>query len=155
MSGVPGDIVELVHTRTVEILSEVGFCVPEREALARLQAAGFPVDQDSQMVRITTELLDEALSRLPHDVCLHDRSGTTPVPFGQSSCFMGAGTPVNVLDLETGERRPATRQDVRNLVRLQDALSNCVGPNMACPSRCSAWLWVAPQLPPPCWASWS
>ena len=124
MSGVPGDIVELVHTRTVEILSEVGFCVPEREALARLQAAGFPVDRDSQMVRITTELLDEALSRLPHDVCLHDRSGTTPVPFGQSSCFMAAGTPVNVLDLETGARRPATRQDVRNLVRLQDALSN-------------------------------
>jgi trimethylamine--corrinoid protein Co-methyltransferase len=37
---------------------------------------------------------------------------------------MGAGTPVNVLDLETGARRPATRQDVRNLVRLQDALSN-------------------------------
>jgi trimethylamine--corrinoid protein Co-methyltransferase len=124
MSGVPVDIVELVHTRTVEILSEVGFCVPEREALARLEAAGFPVERDSQMVRITTELLDEALSRLPRDVCLHDRSGTTPVAFGRSSYFMGAGTPVNVLDLETGARRPATRQDVRNLVRLQDALSN-------------------------------
>ena len=124
MNGVHGDIVELVHARTVEILSEVGFCVPEREALARLEAAGFPVDRDSQMVRITTELLDEALSRLPRDVCLHDRSGTTPLLFGRSSYFMGAGTPVNVLDLKTGARRPATRQDVRDLVRLQDALSN-------------------------------
>jgi trimethylamine--corrinoid protein Co-methyltransferase len=124
MNGVPGDIAELVHTRTVEILSEVGFCVPEHEALTRLEAAGFPIDRDSQMVRITTELLDEALSRLPRDVCLHDRSGTTPVPFGRSSYFMGAGTPVNVLDLETGARRPTTRQDVRDLVRLQDALSN-------------------------------
>ena len=124
MSGVPVDIVELVHTRTVEILSEVGFCVPEQGALARLEAAGFAVDRDSQMVRITTELLDEALSRLPRDVCLHDRSGTTPVPFGRSSYFMGAGTPVNVFDLKTGARRPATRQDVRDLVRLQDGLSN-------------------------------
>jgi trimethylamine:corrinoid methyltransferase-like protein len=35
---------------------------------------------------------------------------------------MGAGTPVNVFDLETGVRRPATRQDVRDLVMLQDAL---------------------------------
>jgi trimethylamine--corrinoid protein Co-methyltransferase len=35
---------------------------------------------------------------------------------------MGAGTPVNVFDLETGTRRPATRQDVRDLVALQDAL---------------------------------
>ena len=110
MNRLPEAIAELVHTRTVEILSEVGFCVPEQEALARLEAAGFPVDRDSQMVRITTELLDEALSRLPRDVCLHDRSGTTPVPFGHGSYFMGAGTPVNVLDLKTGARRPATRQ---------------------------------------------
>jgi trimethylamine--corrinoid protein Co-methyltransferase len=124
MNRVPEAIAELIHARTVEILSEVGFCVPEREALARLEAAGFPVDRDSQMVRITTDLLDEALSRLPRHVCLHDRSGTTPVPFGRSPYFMGAGTPVNVLDLQTGVRRPATRQDVRDLVRLQDVLSN-------------------------------
>ena len=124
MSRLPESIAELVHTRSVEILSEVGFCVPEQQALARLEAAGFPVDRDSQMVRITMELLDEALSRLPHDICLHDRSGTTPVPFGRRSYFMGAGTPVNVLDLKTGARRPATRQDVRDLVRLQDALPN-------------------------------
>jgi trimethylamine--corrinoid protein Co-methyltransferase len=36
---------------------------------------------------------------------------------------MGAGTPVNVLDPETGDRRPSTRRDVRQLVKLQDALS--------------------------------
>ena len=35
---------------------------------------------------------------------------------------MGAGTPVNVFDLKTGARRPATRQDVCDLVTLQDAL---------------------------------
>ena len=35
---------------------------------------------------------------------------------------MGAGTPVNVLDLETGLKRPATWRDVRALIRLQDAL---------------------------------
>jgi trimethylamine--corrinoid protein Co-methyltransferase len=36
---------------------------------------------------------------------------------------MGAGTPVNVLDPRTGERRSATRDDVRQLVTLQDALT--------------------------------
>jgi trimethylamine--corrinoid protein Co-methyltransferase len=115
-------IAELVHQKSVEILDEVGFCVPEREALARLQAAGFPVDRDSQMVRVTPELLQAALAHLPHKVVLYDRSGERPVPFEQSPCFMGAGTPVNVLDLETGRRRPSTRQDVRDLVLLQDAL---------------------------------
>jgi trimethylamine--corrinoid protein Co-methyltransferase len=35
---------------------------------------------------------------------------------------MGAGTPVNVFDLHSGARRGSTRQDVRDLVILQDGL---------------------------------
>jgi trimethylamine--corrinoid protein Co-methyltransferase len=115
-------IAELVHEKSVEILSEVGFCVPEQDALARLEAAGFPVDWESQMVRVTPELLEVALGTLPRDVTLYDRAGETPVPFDRGPCFMGAGTPVKVFDLETGEQRPATRQDVRDLVTLQDVL---------------------------------
>ncbi len=115
-------VAELVHLKSVEILSEVGFCVPENDVLSRLQAAGFPVDWPSQMVRVTPELLETALACLPRDVKLFDRAGETPVPFGHGSFFMGAGTPVNVLDLETGRRRPATWQDARDLVTLQDAL---------------------------------
>ncbi len=122
VSHQPDTVVELVHEKTVEILSEVGFCVPERDALTRLGAAGFPVDHDSQMARITPELLAAALERLPKDVRLYDRSRGSPAPFGRGPRFMGAGTPVNVFDLRTGKRRSATRQDVRDLVTLQDAL---------------------------------
>jgi trimethylamine--corrinoid protein Co-methyltransferase len=75
------------------------------------------------MVRITPELLDASLERLPCDVKLHNRAGDVRVPPAESSCFMGAGTPVNVLDPRTGERRSATRDDVRQLVTLQDALT--------------------------------
>jgi trimethylamine--corrinoid protein Co-methyltransferase len=91
--------------------------------LARLEAASFPVDHEPQMVRVTADLLEAALARMPRHVKLYDRAGQTPAPFGHSSCFMGAGTPVNVLDLQSGRRRSATRQDVRHLVALQDALS--------------------------------
>jgi trimethylamine--corrinoid protein Co-methyltransferase len=115
-------IAELVHIKSVEILTEVGFCVPDPEALACLEAAGFPVDRQSLMVRLTPELLEIALADLCRDVLLHDRSGKSVVPSERGSCFMGAGTPVNVLDLDTGVRRPSTWQDVQNLVILQDAL---------------------------------
>ncbi|MBL7062764.1 MAG: trimethylamine methyltransferase family protein [Anaerolineae bacterium] len=121
-SRLPDSTAGLVHEKSVEILSEVGFCVPERDGLARLEAAGFPVNWQSQMVRVTPELLKTALARLPRDVRLYDRAGETPTPFEHHPCFMGAGTPVNVFDLQTGTRRPATRQDVRYLVTLQDAL---------------------------------
>ena len=115
-------IAELVHIKSVEILTEVGFCVPEPGTLARLEAAGFPVDRDAQMVRLTPELLETALAGLRRDVMLYDRSGERAAPFDQHSCFMGAGTPVNVLDLDSGLRRSSTWQDVRDLVTLQDAL---------------------------------
>jgi trimethylamine--corrinoid protein Co-methyltransferase len=122
MGYVPDSIAERVHATSVDILADVGFCVPEREALARLEKAGFPVTWESHMVRVPSELLEAALARLPRDVQLYDRAGETPTPFERRSCFMGAGTPVNVFDLETSERRAATRQDVRDLVTLQDAL---------------------------------
>ncbi|MGD1992741.1 MAG: trimethylamine methyltransferase family protein [Anaerolineae bacterium] len=118
-----GAVAEQVHEASVEILTEVGFCVPEDGALQRLERAGFPVDRETQMVRITADLLQTALDTLPHDLQLYDRSGETPAPNVQGSSFMGAGTPVNVFDLSTGARRPATRQDVCDLVTLQDALS--------------------------------
>jgi trimethylamine--corrinoid protein Co-methyltransferase len=123
VKGDPRSVADLVHNKSVEILTEVGFCVPEGEALGRLERSGFPVDRENQMVRLSPELLEAALTRLPQDVKLFDRDRSTPAPFGQSSCFMGAGTPVNVLDLATGKRRPATHRDVHDLVTLQDALT--------------------------------
>ena len=118
----PVTIANLVHEKSVEILTEVGFCVPEGKVLTRLDHAGFPVDTQTQMVRITPALLDEALRTLPKDVKLYARSGEVLDQFGAGPRFMGAGTPVNVFDLDSGEHRSATRNDVRQLVTIQDAL---------------------------------
>lgn len=117
-----GTIAEVVHEKSIEILQEVGFCVPDENALARLVSAGFPVDWKTQMVRVTPALLDAALETLPRNVRLHDRNGKPLSRFGVESCFMGAGTPVHVFDLESGEHRDATWKDVRQLVTIQDAL---------------------------------
>ncbi len=116
------NIADLVHEKSVEILQAVGFCVPDQNVLARLDSAGFLVDMESQMVRISPELLAAALERLPKDVRLYTREGDSLTRFGVDSCFMGAGTPVNVFDLDSGIHRSATRQDVRQLVTIQDAL---------------------------------
>ena len=115
-------ITNIVHENSVDILTEVGFCVPDGDALTRLDNAGFIVDQESQMVRITPELLETALKSLPRDFKLYSRDGVKLDKFGNESCFMGAGTPVNVFDLHSGEHQPATRQDVRQIVTIQDAL---------------------------------
>ena len=122
-NGPSDPIAELVHEKTVEILIETGFCVPEPGALSRLSSAGFAVDEEERMVRLTPELLEVALANLPRDVRLYDRAGEQSATFGSASSFMGAGTPVNVLDLDTGQKRSAIRRDVRDLVALQDVLT--------------------------------
>ena len=119
----PEIIAKLVHEKSLEILTEVGFCVPDDIVLARLDSAGFLVNPDSRMVRITPELLDEAFQTLPKDVLLYTRDGEPLAQFGVESCFMGAGTPVNVFDLHAGKKCSSTRQDVRQLITIQDALS--------------------------------
>jgi len=115
-------IAKLVNEKSLEILSEVGFCVPDDSVLARLDSAGFLVNHESQMVRITPQLLDVALQSLPKNVSLYSRDGEILTQFGVESCFMGAGTPVNVFDLQSGEKRSSSMQDVRHLVTIQDAL---------------------------------
>ena len=92
-------LAELVHEKSVEILQEVGFCAPEPSLLKRLDSAGFNVDFESSMVRISPELLDEALKTLPKPMKLYSREGGESSPFDAGTCFMGAGTPVNVFDL--------------------------------------------------------
>ena len=116
------DLAQLVHKKSIEILTEVGFCVPEDNVLARLDSAGFLVDHETKMVQITIELLDEALQSLPKDVLLYNRIGDSLAKFRVKSCFMGAGTPVNVFDLDSGIKRSSTRKDVQQLVTIQDAL---------------------------------
>ncbi|NOQ40340.1 MAG: hypothetical protein GQ562_08485 [Anaerolineales bacterium] len=115
-------IANIVHENSVDILTDVGFCVPDDYLLTCLTSEDFIVDRESQMVRISPELLDTALKSLPKDFELYTRDGTQLQKFGVESCFMGAGTPVNVFDLNSGEHRSATRQDVRQIVTIQDAL---------------------------------
>jgi trimethylamine--corrinoid protein Co-methyltransferase len=116
------DLTSIVHEHSAELLGEVGVCIPETGILERLRRAGLPVDAETQMVRFPPEALDELLGRAPRTLDLYARDGQSTVPFNQGPRFMGSGTPVAVFDLETGERRPSTRQDVIDMVRLQDAL---------------------------------
>jgi trimethylamine--corrinoid protein Co-methyltransferase len=120
----PDSTIEIVHRKSVEILSEVGICVPAGDVLKRLRKAGLPVDDECQMIRFPPDALEELLGRAPQDLKLYARDSQTPVPFEAGSRFMGSGTPVMVFDLETDARRPSTRQDVIDMVRLEDALPN-------------------------------
>ena len=78
-------IAELVHQNSIEILTEVGFCAPEESLLLQLSKAGFIVNHETSMVRITRELLDTALKTLPKDGKLVNRTGSEGLDFDNGS----------------------------------------------------------------------
>ncbi|MCJ7702082.1 MAG: hypothetical protein MUO62_10895 [Anaerolineales bacterium] len=45
-------IADLIHEKSVEILAEVGFCVPDKGVLARLDSAGFSVNRTLSPERV-------------------------------------------------------------------------------------------------------
>ncbi len=133
--------VEAIHQVSVRVLEETGVRVANREALEVFAGAGAPVDYANARVRIPRSMLEEAIAAAParvllcgrderHDMILehcggYGNGGDSMPPFRASRTYMGTGgTVLNVLDLETGQHRPATLQDLKDTARLADALEN-------------------------------
>ena len=112
------DEINAIHKTALRILEELGLKILLDEARNRFEKAGAIVDDDSQMVRIGADIVNQALSTAPKSI---------PVKTGNSKCNFtlelgsllfgaGAGSP-NVIDAQRG-RRAGTLQDFEDFVRL-------------------------------------
>ncbi len=114
-----------IHQAALEVLKDPGVKIEHEEALDILNRAGAEIDQAKQVAYIPAFLVERALNQAPRfmTVCGRDpkydlKSGTGEVHFssGHGATF--------VIDFDTGERRPATKKDLEDDVRLHDALEN-------------------------------
>jgi len=119
------DQVYSIHQATMEILERVGVKVQEPKAISILKENGANVDERSQLVKIPEQMVKEAIKRAPRSFTLHARESRYDVRIEERRVYFG---PMigrkNILDLETGRRRPTNLEDVKNLVKLTDALEN-------------------------------
>ena len=114
-----------IHSTTLQVLENVGVRVEEEEALRVLTEAGAKVDVKNKIVRIPNYLVKECLQKAPSAFTLFGRDLKHKQTFGDGHVYFSMqGEGVNVLDLETGERRPSTIKDVTAFYRLADALEN-------------------------------
>jgi trimethylamine:corrinoid methyltransferase-like protein len=101
------------------------------EALAILRAAGCPASDDG-VVRFPPDLVREALGSVAKSARLYDRNGQRAIELDcRHTWFMPGMTCIKVYDLETGEPRDSTAQDLAMVTRIADALPNmdavCIG----------------------------
>jgi trimethylamine--corrinoid protein Co-methyltransferase len=114
------DEVEQIHAASMEVLSSVGVKVEWKPARDILREAGAEVDDEGQFVRIPETLVRWAVEQAPEQFTLYGPDFQMEIGGGQT-WFAGLGTPTEILDNETGERRPTTIDDVVRHIQLINA----------------------------------
>jgi trimethylamine--corrinoid protein Co-methyltransferase len=118
------DQVEQLHHASLEILERTGMRLYEPKALELLKKKGVKVE-DGNRVRIPPGLVEWALSVAPKRTVMCDRNGRRVMPLERHNVFFGPGSDCpNVIDIDTGERRPGRLQDIVDATKVCDALPN-------------------------------
>ncbi|TDA66988.1 MAG: hypothetical protein D9V47_11770 [Clostridia bacterium] len=114
-----------IHEVSVRLLEEVGVKVPNADVLEIFAGKGAPVDRERTIVRIPRSMLEDAVDTAPSSVVLCGREEKYDLWLAGRRTHLGTGgTVLNVLDLDSGQRRPATMDDLRQIARLVDAMEN-------------------------------
>ncbi len=117
--------IKAIHDMIVRLMADPGVKVPNTAALRLFKEKGATVDESTQIVKIPQSMLEETLKNAPSRVTLCGRLEENDLTLENAVTYLGTGgTVLNCLDLETGEKRQTTREDVYNFARFTDALEN-------------------------------
>lgn len=115
--------VQRIHEASLTVLERTGVKVELPKALDLFRSAGAWVD--GSIVRIPRSMVEDAVDKAPSRVLLCGREEKHDLVLEDKRVYLGTGgAALTVIDLETGEARPASLQDVADIARLVDALEN-------------------------------
>jgi len=107
------------------LLDRSGMHVYSKTAREYLTKAGAKVDRDDLTVHFSRSMVEEAISSAPSSITLCGRNSDNDLILEDSRVYYGTGgTAINVIDLENGERRPSTNDDIKLNARLVDTLEH-------------------------------
>jgi len=115
---------DLIHLRSLDILNDIGVLIRSECVLKLLEEQGSDVDYRKQIAHISEEMVHEALESAPNSFVLRarNRKNDIELPTPGLPYLTTDGLTLYVRDIETGERRDATRNDFAQFARLADAL---------------------------------
>ena len=121
------DAVETIHHASIRILENTGFTYESglEDILDMLEKAGVEVERDKARIFFPESLITDLVSQAPEKVVLFSRDGKNDLDLSEHRVHLGTGgAAINILDLETGDARPTTLNDLYQLGRLVDQLDN-------------------------------
>lgn len=116
------DQINQINDASQEILERTGVRFFHPQAIELFQKGGAAVE-DGSLVKIPPRLVEWALKTAPQKVSIYDQVGKEAMVLGGDQIYFGTGSDcLSIYDLDTKNRRKATLEDVKNGVRLVDAL---------------------------------
>jgi trimethylamine--corrinoid protein Co-methyltransferase len=121
--AVPPETIEKIHEATLRILDHTGVRIGSEDVLKRLADAGMNVDFEDGRVRFEPAHVEAMLEKAPSHFLAAARDPDCDLDIGGGRAYLATdGCPADVYDLDTGERRRTTKEDLRQLMVLADAL---------------------------------
>lgn len=115
--------IKRIHTATLDVIENVGVRFPSARALEIWEAYGAAVDRESMIVKAPGELIEQALKSAPPQYLLAARDPNQDLALDGNHVYLGTdGCGVEVIDINTGERRRSCLQDVADIARVADHL---------------------------------
>src|SRR5512143_3858089 len=114
--------VRKIHDATLWIIEKVGVRFPSERSLDISEQHGAQVDRESKIVKAKPELIEAALKTCPPVYPLAARDPQQDLSLDGNHVYVGTdGCGVEVIDIETGQRRTSRLQDVADIARIADA----------------------------------
>jgi trimethylamine---corrinoid protein Co-methyltransferase len=112
-----------VIQEAIELLNDPGLVVYHPKALDLFEEFGAKVDREAQIIRLSAELIAEALKTCPPQISLYDLNGNEKVRYGSGQTFYNPGSSaLQILDPSTRAVRSAQTQDLAYFVQLVEVL---------------------------------
>lgn len=115
---------DFVHEMSIKTLKEIGVLVRSPVVLKTLADAGAAVDYKSGVAKIPEQMVNESLRKAPRSMrlCGRESKHDMPIPVDAAPNLATTGLGIYMRDIDSGEKRPSTRKDIADFVKLGDAL---------------------------------
>ena len=114
---------ERIHAATLKVLAEEGIKTNCKMALEIYAAGGCDVNAREGRVKIPARIVEAAIDSAPSSILFAARDGENDFMMeGSAVHFCNFSKGVNVVDVFTGEYRPSTLEDQKNVALIVDAL---------------------------------
>ncbi|WP_166418900.1 trimethylamine methyltransferase family protein [Cochlodiniinecator piscidefendens] len=118
------DEIGRIYDTALRLLENLGMGeVPDRLRRDLIEAGA--VDNGSDRVLFPPSLVERAIDQAAKTFVLHGRDEARSIEVGGNRVHFGTGgAAVQTLDMDNGNYRPSTLEDLHNFTRLQDTLAN-------------------------------